>query len=76
MKGSVMELTIGCTTRPYAGLSYEEAFERIAAAGYTDVAVFASQKVVPVRSDSSEPKDVDRDIAFTQGYVKGILSAL
>ncbi|OGG54660.1 MAG: hypothetical protein A3F84_13855 [Candidatus Handelsmanbacteria bacterium RIFCSPLOWO2_12_FULL_64_10] len=52
-----MELTIGCTTRPYAGLSYEEAFERIAAAGYTDVAVFASQKVVPVRSDST-PQEV------------------
>ena len=27
-----MELTIGCTTRPYAGLPYGEAFERIAAA--------------------------------------------
>ncbi|OHE79734.1 MAG: hypothetical protein A3G75_00935, partial [Verrucomicrobia bacterium RIFCSPLOWO2_12_FULL_64_8] len=52
-----MELTIGCTTRPYAGLSYEEAFERIAAAGYTDVAVFASQRVVPVRSDST-PEEV------------------
>ena len=48
-----MELTIGCTTRPYAGLSYEEGFARIAAAGYTDVAVFASQKLVPVRSDST-----------------------
>ena len=52
-----MKLTIGCTTRPYAGLSYEEAFARIAEAGYTDVAVFASQKAVPVRSEST-PEEV------------------
>ena len=48
-----MDLTIGCTTRPYASLSYQEAFGRIAAAGYTDVAVFGNQKQVPVRSDST-----------------------
>lgn len=48
-----MELTIGCTTRPYSKLPYEQAFDRIAAAGYTDVAVFASEGKVPVRSDSS-----------------------
>ena len=48
-----MDLTIGSTTRPYAELSYAEAYERIAAAGYTDVAVFANQKAIPVRSDST-----------------------
>ena len=48
-----MELTIGCTTRPYHKLSYREAFERIGAAGYSDVAVFASEGEVPVRSDST-----------------------
>ncbi|MDA0710914.1 MAG: TIM barrel protein [bacterium] len=52
-----MDLTIGSTTRPYAGLSYEEAFARIGKAGYTDVAIFANQsgdeRVIPVRSDST-----------------------
>jgi len=52
-----MDLTIGSTTRPYAGLSYAEAFDRIGKAGYTDVAIFANQvgdeKVIPVDSDSS-----------------------
>lgn len=52
-----MELTIGSTTRPYAGLSYSEAFARIGKAGYTDVAIFANQigdaKVIPVDTDST-----------------------
>ena len=48
-----MDLAIGCTTRPYSGLSYTEAFGRIARAGYTDVAVFANEGQVPVRSDSA-----------------------
>ena len=48
-----MELTIGCTTRPYGGLPYAEAYERIAAAGYTDVAVFANEGQVPVRPEST-----------------------
>lgn len=42
-----MKLTIGCTTRPYSSVSFAEACEYIAAAGYTDVAF------VPVRSDST-----------------------
>ena len=48
-----MQLTIGCTTRPHSKLTVEEAFARIAAAGYTDVAVFNQQGQVPVRSDST-----------------------
>ena len=53
-----MELVVGCTTRPYNTLSLAEACERIAAAGYTDVAVFANKidenkRAVPVRSDST-----------------------
>lgn len=69
-----MKLTIGCTTRPYAGLSYEEGFERIAAAGYTDVAVFASQKVMPVRSDST-PQEVAavRTAAASAGVASSML---
>ena len=53
-----MELTIGSTTRPYAGLTYSEAFARIARAGYTDVSVFANavgaERMIPVRADSSK----------------------
>ena len=52
-----MELTIGCTTRPYGSLPYAEAYERIAAAGYTDVAVFANEGQVPVRPEST-PEEV------------------
>lgn len=49
-----MDTTIGCTSRPYNMLSYNEAYSRIAAAGYTEVAVFANEGQMPVRSDSSE----------------------
>jgi sugar phosphate isomerase/epimerase len=49
-----MELTIGCTTRPYDALSYTEAYARIAAAGYSDVAVFRNEKAVPVQADTTE----------------------
>ena len=52
-----MELAIGCTTRPFNEISFAEACERIAAAGYTDVAVFANEGQTPVRSDSS-PEEV------------------
>jgi sugar phosphate isomerase/epimerase len=53
-----MELVVGCTTRPYSAVSFPEACERIADAGYTDVAVFANvidenRRAVPVRSDST-----------------------
>ena len=48
-----MKHTIGCTTRPYGSLMFPEACEHIAAAGYTDVAVFANAGQIPVRSDST-----------------------
>jgi sugar phosphate isomerase/epimerase len=35
-----MKLTLGCTTRPFQNAPFDEACKRIAAAGYTDVAVF------------------------------------
>ena len=44
---------IGCTTRPYGGLTYQEAFHRIAVAGYRDVAVFSSRDGMPVDADST-----------------------
>ena len=57
-----MRLVLGCTTRPYSSLSFSEACEHIAAAGYSDVAVFANKidegkRAVPVRSDST-PEEV------------------
>ncbi len=69
-----MELTIGCTTRPYAGLPYAEAYERIAAAGYTDVAVFANAGQVPVQSEST-PEEVAavRKAAADAGVVPSML---
>lgn len=48
-----MEQIIGCTTRPYNKLSYAEAFARIGAAGYSDVAVFANEGQIPVHSNNT-----------------------
>ena len=56
-----MAHTIGCTTRPYGSLTFSEACDHIAAAGYTDVAVFANAGQVPVRADST-----DAEIAETR----------
>jgi sugar phosphate isomerase/epimerase len=44
---------VGSTTRPYNKLSYQEAYERIAEAGYTDLAVFGNAGSVPVRAEST-----------------------
>jgi sugar phosphate isomerase/epimerase len=49
-----MKHTIGCTTRPYGSLTFAEACEHIAAAGYTDVAVYSNDGKVAIRSDSSK----------------------
>lgn len=69
-----MELTIGCTTRPYAKLSLIEACERIAAAGYTDVAVFSNEGQVAVRSESSnEEVAAARKAAADAGLVPSML---
>ena len=48
-----MDATIGSTTRPYNGCSFPEACDRIAAAGFSDVAVFAHDDGMPVDSASS-----------------------
>jgi len=69
-----MELTIGCTTRPYNKLTYREAFERIAAAGYTDVAVFNNQGQVPVRSDSTADEVAEvRQVAADAGVAPSMV---
>ncbi len=69
-----MELTIGCTTRPYNTLSFAEAFERIAAAGYTDVAVFRNRGDRPVDSGST-PEEVAaiRKAAADAGVIPSML---
>ena len=53
-----MEHTIGCTTRPYASVSFAEACEHIAEAGYSDVAVFGNAGSVAINSNSSR-QDVE-----------------
>jgi sugar phosphate isomerase/epimerase len=66
-----MELTIGCTTRPYAGLSFEETCARIAAAGYTDVALFSD---VGVDGDSRrEDALAARKVAEDAGLLPSML---
>ena len=45
-----MDLTIGCTTRPFAKWPFETACQHIAAAGYTDVAVFFDVGIDPDNS--------------------------
>ncbi len=49
-----MDLTIGCTTRPYNALSFAGACTQISRAGYTDVAVFAHDREMPVDSSSTK----------------------
>ena len=44
---------LGACTRPFNPLCFPEACDRIAAAGYDHVALFANQGKAPVRSDSS-----------------------
>ncbi len=69
-----MELTVGCTTRPYGQLGYSEAYSRIAEAGYSDVAVFANDGQVPVGSDSSPAAVADvRKAAEDAGVVPSML---
>lgn len=48
-----MQLTLGATTRPWNQWTFAEACQAIAAAGYTDVAPFAHDRVVPLTADST-----------------------
>ena len=69
-----MQTTIGCTSRPYNKLGYAEAYARIAAAGYTDVAVFANDGQIPVRSDSSAAEVAAvRAAAAAEGLIPSML---
>ncbi len=69
-----MKHTIGCTTRPYGSLTFAEACEYIAAAGYTDVAVFANAGQVPVRADSTDAEIAEtRKVAAAAGLTPSML---
>jgi len=57
-----MELTIGCTTRPFKGRPFAESCKHIAAAGYTDVGF------VPVRAENKPEENAQtRKIAEDAG---------
>ena len=69
-----MKHTIGCTTRPYGSLTFAEACEHIAAAGYTDVAVFGNADKVAVGSDSSKAEIAEtRKAAADAGLAPSML---
>ncbi len=69
-----MKHTIGCTTRPYGSLTFSEACEHIAAAGYTDVAVFANAGQVPVQADSTDGEIAEtRKAAAAAGLTPSML---
>ena len=57
-----MKLTLGCTTRPHGELSFEDACQRIAAAGYTDVALFRQAGV----TSQSSPAEVRQASAIAR----------
>jgi sugar phosphate isomerase/epimerase len=59
------EHVIGSTTRPYNQLTFAEACERIARAGYSDVAVFAHDRQMPVDSESTAEQIADARKAAT-----------
>lgn len=69
-----MQLIVGCTTRPYGSWSFAEACQHIAAAGYTDVAVYANKGKIPVRSDSTAQEIAEtRQVAADAGLVPSML---
>ena len=66
-----MKLTLGCTTRPFQ-VPFAEACQRIAAAGYTDVAVFGA--VVGADSNREEALAA-RQAALDAGLAPSMLLA-
>jgi sugar phosphate isomerase/epimerase len=69
-----MNLAIGCTTRPHASISFSDACERIAAAGYREVAVFRNQGEAAVNSESSPDEVAEaRRIAADAGLRPSML---
>ena len=68
------DFTIGSTTRPLNQLPFAQACQHIAAAGYTDVAVFAHQRQMPVDSASTPDQVVQtRQAAAAAGLTPSML---
>ncbi|NLF03377.1 MAG: sugar phosphate isomerase/epimerase [Anaerolineales bacterium] len=66
-----MKLTLGCTTRPFAPTPFDETCRRIAAAGYSDVAVFFD---VGINADSSPEHTLAmRKVAEDAGLMPSLL---
>jgi sugar phosphate isomerase/epimerase len=61
-----MSWIIGCTTRPYESVTFEEACQHIAAAGYADVAVFGGG----VKSTSSAEEVAQARVTATAAGLK------
>ena len=65
-----MKWTIGCTTRPYSEVSFADACRHIAAAGYSDIAVFGNE----VTSHSSKDRILAvREAATDAGLIPSIV---
>ena len=65
-----MKLTLGCTTRPYNNLPFTQACQHVAAAGYTDVALFRNA----VEPDGNQEQIVSaRQIARDAGLNPSML---
>ena len=66
-----MGLVLGCTTRPYSDIPVADACTRIAAAGYTDVALF---RTADINADSSPDQIlVLRRVALDSGLAPSML---
>lgn len=58
-----MNLTLGATTRPWHTIPYADACRHIAAAGYTDAAIFSNDGCIPITSETTP--DEARAVAET-----------
>jgi len=68
-----MSIVLGCTTRPYAGLSFSEACAHIASAGYSDVAVFGRSVVhsQSTRKEALTARQTAEDAGLTPSMLLG-----
>lgn len=68
-----MSIVLGCTTRPYASLSFAEACARIADAGYSDVAVFGRDVVhsQSTRENVSQARQIAADAGLNPSMLLG-----
>ena len=69
-----MNHLLGCTTRPYASLTFSEACKHIRAAGYTDVAVFGNADGAHVHANSTPDQiRIVRDTAANAALAPSML---